>query len=134
MILQLINGLLKISQAEELPDKLTFNNRGFILANFYLGDVDYLRNEREQLIGFAYIVGTGVQELIFCQRLAQTSKNVEFKDNLLLLFLKETEAYKIECVQAIGTRIYQDNTENFIFIIPDWGFGEILNEPVAADE
>ncbi len=89
--------------------------------------------EEKQLIGFSFIVGDEVQELLFGQRLAQQSQSVKFNDGLLLLFLNEAKSYDIECVQAIGTEIYHDKGDGFIFVIPNWGFGELSFDLTRKD-
>lgn len=133
MVLWFKNGLLKAAKIEESPTAFTFEGRRFVPMNFSLGDVDCLRNQRKQLVGFSFIVGDEVQELLFGQRLAQHSKSVKFKDGLLLLFLTESKSYEIECVQAIGSEIYHDNADGFIFVIPDWGFGELSFDLTSKD-
>jgi hypothetical protein len=133
MVLWFKNGLLKAAQIEELPKAFMFEDRKFVPVNFSLGDVDYLRNDKKQLVGFSFIVGDEVQELLFGQRLAQQSQNVKFKDGLLLLFLNESKSYDIECVQAIGTEIYHDKGDGFIFVIPDWRFGELSFDLTSKD-
>jgi hypothetical protein len=133
MVLWFKDGVAKAMKIEEFPKAFTFEGRRFVPMNFSLGDVDCLRNHNKQLVGFSFIVGDEVQELLFGQRLAQQSKSVKFKDGLLLLFLGEGESYEIECVQAIGTEIYHDNKGGFIFVIPNWGFGELSFDLVSKD-
>ena len=133
IVLWFQNGLLKASRIEALPKVFEFEGRRFIPMNFSLGDVDYVRNENKQLVGFSFITGNEVQELLFCQRLALHSQCVKFEDGLLLLFLHKSKSYEIQCVQAIGTEIYHDNAEGFIFVIPDWGFGEFGFNLVSED-
>ena len=117
-------GFLRAFQIKELPKAFEFEKHRFEPTKFYFGDVDYLRNQKGQLVGFAYTIGGTKQELILPERLVQQCRNIRIKDGSLLLFLKEGE-FEFQNVQAIGTEIFHDKADNFIVAVPDWGFGEL---------
>jgi hypothetical protein len=119
------DGLLRASQIEALPKAFTFEGRRFEPLKFYFADVDYLRDEKKQLIGFSFVAGDSKHELALCKLLVQQSKNIKLKDGFVLLFLKEIESFEFDVVQGIGTEIYHDEAGRFIFVIRDLGFGKL---------
>lgn len=132
LVLWVKYGFLRASKFVELPENFEFESRRFEPTKFYFGDVDYLRNEKRQLVGFAYTTGNIKQELVLSERLVQRCRNIRIKDGSLLLFLKESE-FEFQNVQAIGTEIYFDNAGDCIVAVPDWGFGELAFD-LASDE
>jgi len=141
IILWVRNGILQASQVVGAPKAFLFEGHQFTPMGFNFGDVDYLRNKKKQLIGFAYTVGDTKEELTLQEALIWQSQNIREKDGSLLFFLAEQESFEFDIVQAIGTIIYRDDEGHFIFSIPDWGFGEMAfnllsNEdvPIAIKE
>jgi len=132
-ILWLKNDSFKAAIVSELPEAFDHARGRFVPSELYLGDVDYLRDESKRLLGFSYIVGRDNPEFEFCQRLARKSPDVKSEDGLLLLFLKQSNTYEIECIQAVGTVIYHNNADDFMLAIPDWGFGELAFDLTCED-
>jgi hypothetical protein len=133
------DGLLRASQIGVLPKAFAFEGRKFEPLKFYFADVDYLRDEKMQLIGFSFVADDSKHELALCKQLVQQSRNIKLKNGFILFFLKEIESFEFDVVQGIGTEIYHDKAGCFIFAIPDLGFGELAfdltseNVPVACD-
>ena len=90
----------------------------------YFGDVDYLRDANDRLIGFSYLSWSRSEPDASVQRmLLAQSHNVRMADGMLVILLQPA-AYEVECVQAMGTWIYRDATD-IALVIPDWGFGDL---------
>ena len=89
----------------------------------YFGDVDYLRDATDRLIGFSYLTWSREADASIQRMLLAQSHNVRLDDSMLVILLKPA-AYEIECMQAMGTWIYRDACD-IVLVIPDWGFGDL---------
>jgi hypothetical protein len=121
------------------PKAMLLEEVKFEPLDFDFGDVDYLRNDQNRLIGFAYTPGETQKERALAERLTRQSDSLKNRDGSLLILLTE-EPFEFDVVQAIGTVIYHDHLDHYIFSIPDWGFGELAfnlvfgeNAPLALD-
>ena len=118
---------------KNLAEVLVFGRQDYHLLSEYLGDVDLLRNNQRQLIGFSFILGEcNEQEDAVCRNLSSQSMDITNQDGVLLVLLKR-EQYEIQIVQAVGTVIYRSNSNDLMIAIPDWGFGKLGFELITAD-
>ncbi len=118
----------------EVPEALIYKGQIYRSESNYFGDVDYLRGEKNQLVGFAYYPGDEWSLAVQKKLLAQSSC-VKLDDGILVLSLKPC-AYEIESVAAMGTEIYRATNDDLILSVPNWGFGglafELLTESVPV--
>ncbi len=125
---------------QNVPAFFMFEGRRFEPIDFYLADVDYLRNKGGQLVGFSYALTDNQHEFALAESLVLRSGQIKIQNNTLFLFLRETESFEFDVVQAVGTEIYRDETGCCLFVIPDWGFGELAfnlasdSVPAACDQ
>lgn len=127
------DGILKAAEASESPGGFTFNRRWFDLNKFDLGDVDYLRNEKGQLVGFCYILGDLEKNNPIINCIVSQSNQSYIKDGFLFIFLHPCKKFEIETVQGIGTSIYYDNADAVILLIPNLGTGELAFDLTSDD-
>ena len=109
----------------ELAEGLLIEEEEYRAVTTYLGDVDYLRNSQQQLVGFSFILGEpSEQEDAVQKRLLAQSKSVSRGDGMLVILLN-SERYEIQCVQAIGATVYRSSNDKLALAIPNWGFGDL---------
>jgi hypothetical protein len=109
----------------KLPDVLVYEGKTFRAMAEYLGDVDYLRDRQNRLVGFSYILGSeSEQEEALHESFIIQSKSVKRHDGMLILLFQPI-AFEIECVQAVGSQIYRSSTNELMLAIPDCGFGDL---------
>ena len=124
-------GQPRACELAELPEALGYKGQVFRAKTEYFGDVDYLRDEKNRLVGFAYILG-GKRERVLWERLLSQSKNVKL-EGILSLILLEPGPYEIECVQAMGTEIYCSPANEIMLAIPNWDIGELAFKLTTTD-
>ncbi len=118
-------------ELRDVPNALSYRGEVFHAETEYPGDVDYLRDQQDRLIGFAYISG-GRREKVIWEALLSRSGNVRL-DGEILIILLEDRPYEIQSVQAMGTAIYQSPSGDIMLAIPNWDFGELAFELATAN-
>ena len=124
MIIWQQNGNLKAATGFIDRSNSIVNGTIYHRHSFYLGDVDYLRNNNGSLIGFAYIIDTE-KPRTFYENILHQSGNIALNNDFLMFFLKSESNYSIQTIQAIGTELFFDPQSNFLLDVPDWGFGDV---------
>jgi hypothetical protein len=136
-LLWLHQGRVKAKKVDSLPSLIFHDDIAYDLTDEYLGDADYLRNSKGELVGFAFI--TSGDEVLLQSRLVTGSQNVRRDGAMLMFILNENDPFEIECVQAIGSRIYANAESDFIVGIPGSDAGKLgfklcnTNAPICAD-
>lgn len=125
--------MLKAAEISEIPKGFTFDGHWFAPNAFDLGDVDYLRNDRGQLVGFCYILGDHEKRSVITKSIIAQSNQNYIKDGFLFIFLSPCKKFKIETVQGIGTSIYYDNADAVILLVPNLGTGELAFDLTSYD-
>lgn len=116
----------------ELPTALFFEGKTFHPMTEYFGDVDYLRDRQNQLVGFSYTLGENEQQEAVYENLFAQSKSVKRHDGMLVILLQPAE-FEIECVQAMGTELYRSPSNEIMLAIPNWDFGDIAFKLTATN-
>jgi hypothetical protein len=108
-----------------LPEAFAYTGKLFQSIPEYLGDADYLRDERNQLVGFSYILGNASEreEAVHAALIGQ-SEWVKSKNGMLVILL-QLQQFEIECVQAVGTRLYRSESNEFMLAVPNCGFNPL---------
>ena len=114
----------------ELPSALSYRGKIFRAETRYFGDVDYLRDERNRLIGFAYYSAGEWAEAIR-ERLFSQSGNVKLDGGTLVILLEQA-SYEIESVAAMGTEVYRAESGEIMLAVPNEDFGELAFDLTAA--
>ena len=118
------NGKFNAAEISDVPNGFTFDGRWFDRCEFDLGDVDYLRNEKGQLVGFCYLLGDSEERDPIVSIVAENGQSY-VEGGCLYIFLHPCQNFEIQTVQAIGTFIYYDDANSVILIVPYWGKGEL---------
>ncbi len=130
------NGNLQACELVKVPYALTYKDEIFRAERGYFGDVDYLRDEKNRLVGFAYYLA-GKWEEVIRDRLLSQSNNVRLDDGIFIILL-EACSYEYESMAAMGTEIYRSPTNKVMIAVPNWGFGDLafdlttINTPTIA--
>lgn len=120
-----LNGRVHAAACSTLPLSLEFQGKTYRMENLSLGDVDYLRNAQQELIGFSFIVGEpNEQEEAFHKSLLRQCQNVELDNGLLTILIKR-EPYRIQTIQAIGSVLYRASDDSLMIAVPDWGVEKV---------
>lgn len=133
ILLWATNGILKATLVKSSPQKFLFERNVYVLKDFDLGDVDYLRNRNHELVGFAYIVGNEIDKE-FVRLIERQSKTIYLKDGFLFIFISPSDEFEIETVQGIGSHIYHDCGENIMLLIPDLGLGKLAFDLTSGED
>jgi hypothetical protein len=118
-------GAIYAAGIADPPEAFAHGGNLFHSISDYLGDVDYLRDKQRRLVGFSYILGNANEhEEALHQSLLAQSKCIRVKDGMLMI-LFEDGPFEIDCVQAVGSRIYRTPTDQLMLAIPNCGFGKL---------
>lgn len=125
------DGQPRACELAEVPDTLTYKGEIFRAEADYFGDVDYLRDGQNRLVGFAYYPGDKWKVAIQERLLAQ-SGDVRLDDGILVILL-ETCPYEFDSMAAMGTEIYRSSTNEIMLSVPNWDFGELAFQLTTTD-
>jgi hypothetical protein len=131
------DGQPRACELAKVPDVFVYKGKFFRAETEYFGDVDYLRDEQNRLVGFAYYSAGKWKDIIWKKLLSQ-SKNVKLDDGILVILLKSC-SYEIKSVVAMGTEVYRSPTNEIILAVPNWDFGTLgfeltnTNAPVECN-
>ena len=124
-------GQPRAGELVEVPDALVYKGETFRCEPGYFGDVDYLRDEKNHLVGFAYYSGGKWKDAIR-EKLLSQSKHVKLDGGSLVILL-EPCSYETESVAAMGTEIYCSSTDEVMLAVPNWNFGELAFKLTTDD-
>jgi hypothetical protein len=127
-------GEPRASELELVPESFVHDNVLFESTSVYLGDVDYLRDAENRLIGFSYIIGEPThREKEMYELLLSQSPQVRNVDGLLLVMFTQAE-YEIETAQALGSELYASASGHAILVVPNCEAGEVGFELTPPDD
>jgi hypothetical protein len=124
LIIWFKNGDLNASALAKLPYAFVHENQTFHSVSEYFGDLDYLRDEAERLVGFGYTFPVEEKEISLYEDFLLQSKLLENEDGILKILLS-SGPYRIDCAQAMGSTLYRSAGGKMILAIPNSGFGTL---------
>jgi hypothetical protein len=115
----------------DVPEAVTYRGKVFSRETEYSNDVDYLRDQQNRLVGFAYVSGGKLEKPLWDSLWSQ-SRNVKSDGGILVILLADVP-YEIESVQAMGSSVYCGPYGETMLAIPNWGFGKLGFELTTSD-
>jgi hypothetical protein len=123
--------VLQAAFIADVPDAFSYRDSIYHLQQPYIGDWDALINKDKQLTGFSIFL-TG-DEPIVASDFLRRHPQIRFKDGMLEIMLCQDNAYDIQSVQGIGTRLFIDKRGDYMFLFPQWcEWGKVAFQPRAV--
>jgi hypothetical protein len=118
------NGKACAAELADLPNAFVHAGQTFHRVLAYFGDVDYLRDADNGLVGFGYAFALDEEEVALYEGLLSQGDSVRREDGMLMVLLKFGH-FEIECVQATGSELYRSPTGAMMLAVPNSGFGNL---------
>jgi hypothetical protein len=126
------NDMLQTAFISEVPDALSYRDDIYYLQQPYIGDWNALLNSKEELVGFSLFCNEN--EPIITSDFLRRHSQIKFENGFLTILFHSAESFEEFCVAGIGTRVFMDSKENYMFLFPKWLEWSGLEIPDAVGE